>query len=76
MRRVAGCPREGPGLRVRAEWRDIMLCYVMYSTTEKNSGQRASREASIAIFSNTVFRNTPGDATDGTAARVWLNSST
>ena len=29
MRRVAGYPREGPGLRVRAEWRDIMLCYML-----------------------------------------------
>ena len=26
---VEGCPREGPGLRVRAERREIMLCYVM-----------------------------------------------
>ena len=29
MRCVEGCPREGPGLRVRAEWRVVMLCYVM-----------------------------------------------
>ena len=34
MRCVVGCPREGPGLRVCAEWRDIMLCYVMYSGSD------------------------------------------
>ena len=33
MRCVEGCPREGPGLRVRAEWRDIMLCYIITAST-------------------------------------------
>ena len=30
-RHVEGCPREGPGPCVRAERREIMLCYVIKS---------------------------------------------
>ena len=66
MRCVAGCPREGPGSRVRAEWRGIMLCYVMYCVS-KNSNRAPpphfSRDSSF------VLRRVATTAT-GTTARA------
>ena len=47
MRYVVGCPCEGPGLRVRAEWREVMLCYVMLYEILYGEAVIGTTEASV-----------------------------
>ena len=61
MRCVAGCPREGPGSRVRAEWRDIMLC--CYSNVR----------SACCLASHTATVHGAGPGHYGLAIRLYIS---